>query len=147
MVARRSSRGSGSSKPRVRRGTRLASIDDVREGAGDEPSVQALLDARSGVRYAISRGALYDKTDDLPVTTGYLDRKKGRLPYGNHRNVSGTQTDHSYRTRIDLSVVLKTRRDSSTRHPERWIDSGKHCRVKTTQRNGDTLGCELGDSL
>lgn len=102
---------------------------------------------RFGVRYTISRGALYDKTDDLPVTTGYLDRKKGHLPYGNRRNVSGTQTDHSYRTRIDLSVVLKTRRDPSTRHPERWVDSGKHCRVKTTQRNGDTLGCELGDSL
>src|SRR5829696_3965781 len=83
----------------------------------------------------------------FPVATGYLDRKKGHLPYRNHRNVAATQTGHSYRTRIDISVVLKTRRDSSTRHPERWIDSGKHCRVKTTKRNGDTLGCELGDSL
>jgi hypothetical protein len=102
---------------------------------------------RFGVRYAVSRGILYDETDDLPVATGYLDRKKGHLPYRNHRNVAATQTGHSYRTRIDISVVLKTRRDSSTRHPERWIDSGKHCRVKTTKRNGDTLGCELGDSL
>jgi hypothetical protein len=43
--------------------------------------------------------------------------------------------------------VLKTRRDRGTPHPEKWLDPGKRCRVKTTSHNGDTLGCELGDSL
>jgi hypothetical protein len=100
-----------------------------------------------GVRYAVSRGSLWDQTEDLPVADGYMDRKKGHLPYGNHRTVTGTQASHSYRTRIDLSIVLKTRRDLSTPHPERWNHSGKHCRVKTTDRDGDTLGCELGDTL
>lgn len=102
---------------------------------------------RFGVRYVVSLGVLYDQTAGVPVGDGYLNRKKGHLPYSNHRTVGGTDTTHAYRTRIDVSVVLKTRRDASTRHPERWLDPGKRCRVKTTYHNGDTLGCELGDSL
>jgi hypothetical protein len=102
---------------------------------------------RFGVRYAESRGILYDESDGLPVANGYMDQKRGRLPYANHRNVTGTQVGHSYRTRIDISVVLKTRRDSSTRHPERWRDPGGRCRVKTTWHDGDTLGCVLRDSV
>ena len=102
---------------------------------------------RFGVRYVVSRGALYEETDELPVSEGYLDRKKGHLPYRNLRSVAATQPDHVYRTRIDISIVLKDGRDPSTLHPERWVDSGSKCRVKTTQRNGDTLGRELGDTL
>jgi hypothetical protein len=102
---------------------------------------------RFGVRYAISQGALYDRTDGLPVSTGYLDRKKAGIPYSNQRRVGGTDPSHPYRTRIDVSIVLKTRRNRATRRPERWLDPGSRCRVKTTDHNGDTLGCELGDSL
>jgi hypothetical protein len=46
-----------------------------------------------------------------------------------------------------VSVVLKTRRKPSTREPERWRGVGKRCRVKTTDHDGDTLGCELGSVL
>ena len=102
---------------------------------------------RFGVRYVVSRGALYDKTAGVPIDNGFLSRKKGHLPYTNRRTVGGTQTSHAYKTKIDVSIVLKTRRDRSTRHPERWLDPGKRCRVKTTNHNGDTLGCELNDSL
>jgi hypothetical protein len=102
---------------------------------------------RFGVRYAVSRGSLYDKSGGVPVSTGYLGSKKHHLPYQNQRGVSGTNAGDSYRTRIDISIVLKTRHDPSTRHAERWTQSGKHCRVKTTKRAGDTLGCEIGDSL
>jgi hypothetical protein len=101
-----------------------------------------------GVRYAVSRGALYDEDNgNVPLPTGYLGHKKGDVPYRHQRSIDGTNPGHTYRTRIDLSVVLKTRRDSSTRRPERWTHSGKHCRVKTTKRAGDTLGCEIGVTL
>jgi hypothetical protein len=101
-----------------------------------------------GVRYADSRGALYDKDNgNQPVTTGYLGRKKGHVPYRHQRAVTGTTPTHTYRTRVDISIVLKTRRDPSTRHPERWTHSGSLCRVKTTKRQGDTLGCEISDNL
>jgi hypothetical protein len=103
---------------------------------------------RFGVRYAVSRGAIYDKDNgNQPVSTGYLGRKKHHLPYQSQRAVSGTNTTHTYRTRIDISIVLKTRHAPGTRHPERWTHSGKRCRVKTTTRQGDTLGCEIGDTL
>jgi hypothetical protein len=95
----------------------------------------------------VSRGALYDQTDRVPVADGYMARRRGALPYSNRRSVEGTDATHPYRTRIDLSVVLKTRRDRGTPHPEKWLDPGKRCRVKTTSHNGDTLGCELGGSL
>jgi hypothetical protein len=101
-----------------------------------------------GVRYVVSRGIRYDKTDAYqPVDNGYLRRRRGDVPYSNRRNVGGTTPSHSYRTRLDVSIVLKTRRVPSTRHPERWRDPGGRCRVKTTNRDGDTLGCELNDSL
>jgi hypothetical protein len=102
---------------------------------------------RFGIRYVVSLGVLYDQTDQVPFPDGYLDRKKGGLPYTNRRTVSGTSATDPYRTRIDVSVVLRGRRNARTRHPERWRDPGKGCRVKTTNRNGDTLGCELGDTL
>jgi hypothetical protein len=102
---------------------------------------------RFGVRYVVSRGVLYDQTNRVPVANGYMKRKKGGLRYSNRRSVGATDPTHPYRTRIDVSIVLKTRRDRSTPHPEKWLDPGKRCRVKTTERNGDTLGCELGDSL
>jgi hypothetical protein len=102
---------------------------------------------RFGVRYVVSRGILYDRTEGVPFETGYLDQKKGHLPYTNRRNVSDTDPSHAYRTRIDVSIVLKTRRDAGTPHPEHWRDPGKRCRVKTTLHDGDTLGCELGDPL
>jgi len=99
---------------------------------------------RFGVRYVASRGALYDKTAGVPVKNGYLDFKKSRdLPYSNQRSVAGTDPSHAYQTKIDISVVLKTRRDRSTRRPEHWRDPGGRCRVKTTYHEGDTLGCEL----
>jgi hypothetical protein len=101
-----------------------------------------------GVRYAVSQGVLYDEDNgNQPVPTGYLGRKKGHLPYGHQRTVSGTSPTDTYRTRVDLSVVLKTRRDPSTRRVERWTHSGKHCRVKSTRRGGDTLGCEISVNL
>jgi hypothetical protein len=101
-----------------------------------------------GIRYAVSQGAIYDEDNgNLPVPTGYLGRKKGDVPYRNQRSVNGTTASDTYRTRVDLSVVLKTRRDSATRHPERWTHTGKRCRVKTTTRAGDTLGCEIGVTL
>jgi hypothetical protein len=101
-----------------------------------------------GVRYAVSRGILYDKSNARqPVRNGYLRRRRGNVPYSNHRSVHGTNPSHKYRTRIDVSVVLKTRRSASTRKPERWNRSGKRCRVKTTDHDGDTLGCELGEIL
>jgi hypothetical protein len=101
-----------------------------------------------GVRYAVSRGVLYDEDNgNQPVPNGYLGVKKGHLPYGHQRTVTGTSATHTYRTRVDLSIVLKGRRNSSTRNPERWTHSGKLCRVKTTSRDGDTLGCELGMKL
>ena len=101
-----------------------------------------------GVRYAVSRGVLYDEdSGNQPVPNGDLGRRKGRLPYQHQRSVSATSPADTYRTRIDLSVVLKTRRDARTRHPERWTHSGSLCRVKTTDRQGDTLGCEISDNL
>jgi hypothetical protein len=102
---------------------------------------------RFGVRYVVSQGALYDTTAGVTVGNGFLARKKSNLPHSNRRNVSGTDGTHAYQTKIDLSIVLKTRRDASTRHPESWIDPGRRCRVKTTTHNGDTLGCELNDKL
>src|SRR3954453_11805002 len=103
---------------------------------------------RFGVRYAFSRGILYDKgAGNVPVPNGYLRHKKGDVPYRHQRSVKGTTPGDTYRTRIDLSVVLKPRRDNSTRHPEPWTHSGKHCRVKTTKRAGDTLGCEISVTL
>lgn len=99
---------------------------------------------RFGVRYVVSRGALYDKTAGVPVDNGYLALRKSReLPYSNRRAVNGTDPSHAYQTKIDVSIVLKTRRDRSTRRPEHWRDPGKRCRVKTTYHDGDTLGCEL----
>ena len=101
-----------------------------------------------GVRYVVSQGTLYDEgAGNVPVANGYLGHKRGHLPYTHQRSVIATDPSHTYRTRIDLTIVLKAQRDGSTRHPERWIDSGKHCRVKTTTHQGDTLGCELGDRL
>jgi hypothetical protein len=101
-----------------------------------------------GVRYAVSQGALYDEdTGNVPVPKGYLGRKRGDVPYRNQRSVKGTTPSHTYRIRVDLSVVLKTRRNNATRHPERWTHTGKQCRVKTTKRAGDTLGCEIGVTL
>ena len=102
---------------------------------------------RFGVRYIVSQGALYDKTDQIRVADGDMDRKKGHPAYSNSRRVTGTDTSHAYQTVIDLSIVLKTRRDRSTRHPERWLDPGKRCRVTTTWHDGDTLGCTLNDNL
>jgi hypothetical protein len=105
-------------------------------------------DTKFGVRYADSRGALYDKTNgNQPVSTGYLGPKKGHIPYRNQRSVTGTTPSDTYRTRVDISIVLKTRRNPSTRHPERWTHSGNLCRVKTTKHQGDTLGCEISDNL
>lgn len=101
-----------------------------------------------GVRYAVSRGTLYDETNgNQPAPNGYLGEKKGHLPYGHQRTISSTSPTDTYRTRIDLSIVLKGRRNPSTRKPERWTHSGKLCRVKTTSRQGDTLGCEISDNL
>jgi hypothetical protein len=102
---------------------------------------------RFGVRYAVSQGALYDRTAGVPVRNGYLGRKQGNLPYSNRRSVGSTNATHAYQTKIDVSIVLKTRRDRRTRHPERWLDPGPRCRVKTTLHDGDTLGCELNDKL
>src|SRR5689334_6738738 len=56
-----------------------------------------------GVRYAVSQGSLYDKTDGVPVTNGYMKQRKANVPYANGRSVSGTDTSHAYRTRIDVS--------------------------------------------
>lgn len=102
---------------------------------------------RFGVRYVISQGQLYDLTDGVQVKNGALDFKKGGLAYSNHRAVGGTDPTHTYQTKIDLTIVLKSRRDASTRKPEHWLDPGKRCRVKTTYHNGDTLGCVLNDKL
>lgn len=102
---------------------------------------------RFGVRYVVSQGGLYDQTDQVRVEDADMDRKKGHLPYSNSRSVGGTDPTHAYQTVIDLSVVLKTRRDRSTRRPEHWIDPGKRCRVTTTWHDGDTLGCTLNDNL
>ncbi len=102
---------------------------------------------RFGVRYVVSQGALYDRTAGVPAGNGFLARKKGRPPYSNRRSVGGTDPTHAYQTKIDLTIVLKTRRDRSTRNPERWLDPGPRCRVKTTLHDGDTLGCELNDKL
>jgi len=97
-----------------------------------------------GVRYAQSRGILYDETNgNQPVPNGYLGPKKAHLAYGHQRTVPGLSPTHKYRARIDLSIVLKTRRSPRTHNLERWTHSGKHCRVKTTKRPGDTLGCEF----
>src|SRR5215210_7260632 len=93
---------------------------------------------RFGVRYVISQGALYDQTEGLVVEGGFLGRKKGDVPYTNRRGVGGTDPTHAYQTKIDVSIVLKTRRKRSTRHPERWLDPGKRCRVTTTAHNADT---------
>jgi hypothetical protein len=101
-----------------------------------------------GVRYAVSQGVLYDEDKgNQPVSTGYLGRKKGHLPYGHQRTISNTSPSHTYRTRVDLSIVLKTRRNPRTRNLERWTHSGKHCRVKSTRRQADTLGCEFSVNL
>jgi hypothetical protein len=101
-----------------------------------------------GVRYAVSQGILYDEDNgNQPVTNGYLDRKRGHLPYQNQRSVNGTTPSDTYRTRIDISIVLKTRRNPRTRNLERWNHTGKLCRVKTTSRQADTLGCEISDNL
>jgi hypothetical protein len=101
-----------------------------------------------GVRYAQSRGILYDESNgNQPVSQGYLDPQKGHLPYAHQRTVSGLSPTHEYRTRVDLSIVLKTRRSPRTHRLERWTHSGKHCRVKTTKRPGDTLGCEFSTNL
>ena len=82
-----------------------------------------------GVRYAVSRGTLYDEDNgNEPVPTGYLGRQEGPPPYGHQRTVSSTIPADTYRTRVDISIVLKTRRDPSTRRVERWTHSGKHCR-------------------
>jgi hypothetical protein len=102
---------------------------------------------RFGVRYIVSEGGLYDQTAGIRVKDADLARKKSHLPYSNRRSVSGTDTTHAYKTVIEVSIVLKTRRDRSTRHPEHWIDPGKRCRVTTTWRDGDTLGCTLSDNL
>lgn len=102
---------------------------------------------RFGVRYIISQGALYDQTAGTRVADGDMNRRKGHLPYSNRRSVGGTQPTHAYQTVVDLSIVLKTRRDRSTRVPERWRDPGKRCRVTTTWHSGDTLGCTLNDKL
>lgn len=101
-----------------------------------------------GVRYVVSRGILYDEDNgNQPVPNGYLGRKKGHLPYGHQRTVSNTTPTDTYRTRVDISIVLKTRRNPSTRRVERWTHSGKRCRVTSTRRGGDTLGCEISDNL
>ena len=101
-----------------------------------------------GVRHAQSRGILYDEDNgNQPVPNGYLGPKKGHLPYGHQRTVSGLSPTHEYRTRVDLSIVLATRRSPRTHDLERWTHSGKLCRVKTTRRPGDTLGCEFSASL
>jgi hypothetical protein len=101
-----------------------------------------------GVRYVVSRGILYDQSNgEQPVRNGYLRRRRGNVPYTNRRRVDGTNPGHTYRTRLDVSVVLKTRRKPSTRKPERWHGVGKRCHVKTTDHDGDTLGCELGAVL
>ena len=101
-----------------------------------------------GVRYVVSRGILYDQSNGAqPVRNGYLRRRRGNVPYSNRRRVGGTNPGHTYRTRLDVSVVLKTRRKPSTRKPERWHGGGKRCQVKTTDHDGDTLGCELGSVL
>jgi hypothetical protein len=101
-----------------------------------------------GVRYAVSQGALYDEDNgNQAVANGYLGNMKGHLPYQHQRSVTGTSPSHTYRTRIDISIVLKTRRNARTRHPERWTHSGRLCRVKTTNRQGDTLGCEISENL
>jgi len=103
---------------------------------------------RFGVRYADSLGILYDQTNQkLPVKNGYLGRKKGDLPYVNRRSVSGTDPSHTYRTRVDITIVLKGLRNADTRRIERWQDPGKGCHVKSTRHNGDTLGCSLNDTL
>jgi hypothetical protein len=100
-----------------------------------------------GVRYVVSQGALYDQTAGTPVKSGFLKQKQARVPYVNQRTVKSTNVSHTYRTKIDVSIVLKSRRNRSTPHPEKWLDPGKHCRVTTTKHNGDTLGCKLGDTL
>src|SRR4051794_19172205 len=44
-----------------------------------------------GVRYAFSRGILYDEdAGNIPVSNGYLRHKKGDVPYRHQRAVKGT---------------------------------------------------------
>lgn len=102
---------------------------------------------RFGVRYVVSRGQLYDRTDGVQVRNGGLAYRRSGVPYSNHRAVNGTSPTHAYQTKIDVSIVLKGQKNASTRKPEHWRDPGKRCRVKTTYHAGDTLGCELNDKL
>ena len=87
------------------------------------------------------------KTSNTALTVEDTGRQQGSAPFELARTYAG-EAGTQYESRFDVTVVMKGgKTKSQRRHQEKWKDPGRSCRVMTTSRAGDTLGCIFGKEL
>jgi hypothetical protein len=101
---------------------------------------------RFGIRNVVARSILYEGINTA-LTVADTGRVRGGIPYDLTASYEGTPED-VYESRFDVTVVIKGGKSKTKpRKPEKWKSPSKGCRVMTTNRSGDTLGCIFGNEL
>ena len=102
--------------------------------------------SRFGFRKVIARAELSEDINTAR-TVAATGRTRGEVPFEMSAGYSG-EADLVYEARFDVTVILKSAK-SRTRplHPEKWKNPSRGCRVMTTHRASDTLGCTFGNEM
>ena len=99
--------------------------------------------ARFGIRQVTGRALLYEGINTA-VTVGDSSRVRGNVPFEISQGYTGEASEF-YEARFDVTVVIYGGKSKTKpKHPEKWSKAGRGCRIMTTNRSGDTLGCVFG---
>lgn len=100
--------------------------------------------ARFGIRSVEGRGFLYEDPPNFTEIKDITQAGAGNVPYERSATFEDGEEDVDYASVWKASVVIRAGKNfRKPKKPERWVDPGRHCRVYTTFRSGDTLGCRL----
>ena len=100
--------------------------------------------ARFGIRSVEGRGFLYEDPPNFTEIKDLTQGGAGNAPYERSATFEDGEEDVDYASVWKAAVVIRTGKNfRKPKKPERWKDPGRHCRVYSTFRSGDTLGCQL----
>jgi hypothetical protein len=102
--------------------------------------------AKFGIRSVVGRSILYEEINTAR-TVADTGRVRGGIPFGIEASFEG-EAEQVYEGRFDVTVVINGGKSKTKpRKPEKWKKPSKGCRVMTTRRASDTLGCIFGNEM
>ncbi len=101
---------------------------------------------RFGIRNVGGRAILFEGINTA-VLVDATPRETGGPPLEISQTYEG-EAGEQYHARFGATVVIKGGKSMRRpKRPEKWKDPGRGCRVMSTHRAGDTLGCTLAVTL